>query len=326
MTGSFGFHWGLREEGVAPEPKTGPKKQDEGQRGALGRISHPSCYEICISTYIRNHIHIYIYTQYIHVYTLYMMSVIVLVTLITVVIVFLSLCCSWWRSQLWLLSTCSPINYVCYAQYCSDVSQHDVQYALLFGNFLPITININISKTTSQLIGWNWACPGLIGIHGISGKLWKMMAPGYPSLKRAAKISKLCRVQRWWLHLCCILSWMIIPVALPMWLVETCWSRKPDLKLGTQGAAEHVNLALSESWRNVFTTHWSSLKKGGWNQPVGTFWSLVPSQFLGVKKPPPCGFSLIYHIYWWRSVAMIGKWCLWVSATRFNVTLSISRF
>ena len=166
------------------------------------------------------------------------MSVIVLVTLITVVIVFLSLCCSWWRSQLWLLSTCSPINYVCYAQYCSDVSQHDVQYALLFGNFLPITININISKTTSQFIGWNWACPfdrnpwdlwkiwwlkscwKWWDIGKLLRKLWKMMAPGYPSLKRAAKISKLCRVQRWWLHLCCILSWMIIPVALPMWLVE----------------------------------------------------------------------------------------------------------
>ena len=34
MTGSFGFHWGLREEGVAPEPKTGPKKQ--APRGAAG--------------------------------------------------------------------------------------------------------------------------------------------------------------------------------------------------------------------------------------------------------------------------------------------------
>ena len=56
---------------MAPEPKTGPKKQDEGQRGALGRISHPSCYEICISTYIRNHIHIYIHTVYTCIYTVY---------------------------------------------------------------------------------------------------------------------------------------------------------------------------------------------------------------------------------------------------------------
>ena len=54
---------------MAPEPKTGPKKQDEGQRGALGRISHPSCYETCISTYIRNHIHIYIYTVYTCIYS-----------------------------------------------------------------------------------------------------------------------------------------------------------------------------------------------------------------------------------------------------------------
>lgn len=148
------------------------------------------------------------------------MSVIVLVTLITVVIVFLSLCCSWWRSQLWLLAYQHVHQLIMFGMLSIVLMLVNMMYSMHYWQFLPITININIAKTTSQFIAWNWACPcrnlwdqwvhlmtqKLLEMLGQNGKLlrtvWKMMAPGYPSLKtgqRSQNYAELCRVQRWWL-------------------------------------------------------------------------------------------------------------------------------